>query len=158
MKIAHASIPARDPKAAAHVLAEIMGGEALRFPPGGPDAWMAWSADGRIELEVVRRGHVLTYGPEQGNWLASPDRDTRSEAHLAICVDRPAAEIIAIGERAGWPTRHCERGKGVFSLTEVWVEGDFMLEFLDPAQTARYEEVVTPENWKRFLPMMDEMA
>jgi hypothetical protein len=30
-----------------------------------------------------------------------------------------------------------------------------MLEFLDPAQTARYEEVVTLENWKRFLPMME---
>ena len=156
MRIAHASIPADNPETAAHVLAEIMGGEALRFPPGGPDAWMAWSGDATIELEVVKRGHVLTYGPEQGNWVIGYEGDSRSEAHLAICVDRPAAEIVAIGMRAGWPTRHCERGNGIFSLTEVWVEGDFMLEFMDPAQTARYEEVITPENWKRFLPMMED--
>ena len=146
MKIAHASIPAADPKAAAEILSEMVGGEALRFPPG----------DGKIELEVVKRDHVLTYDADQGNWIAREAGDRRSEAHLAICVDRPAAEIIAIGQRAGWPVRHCERGGGVFSLTEVWVEGDFMLEFLDPAQTARYEEVVTLENWKRFLPMMEE--
>ena len=34
--IAHASIPADDPRRAAEVLAEIMGGEAMPFPP------MAW--------------------------------------------------------------------------------------------------------------------
>jgi hypothetical protein len=155
MKIAHASIPAENPRVAAETLAEMMGGEALRFPPGGPDAWMAWSRDGKIELEVIKRDHVLTYDADQGNWTPRAPGDRRSETHLAICVERPAAEIIEIGRRAGWPTRHCERGGGVFSLTEVWVEGDFMLEFLDPAQTARYEEVVTLENWKRFLPMME---
>jgi hypothetical protein len=42
----------------------------------------------------------------------------------------------------------------LFQLSEVWVEGAFMLEFLDPAQTARYRDVVTPENWKRFLQSM----
>jgi len=155
MKIAHASIPADNPKTAAQILAEMMGGEALRFPPGGPDSWMAWSGDGKIEIEVVKRDHVLTYDAEQGNWMAREPGDRRSEAHLAICVDRPATEIIAIGQRAGWPVRHCERGGGVFNLTEVWVEGAFMLELLDPSQTARYEEVVTLENWKRFLPMIE---
>jgi hypothetical protein len=119
---------------------------------------MAWSGDGKIELEVVKRDHVLTCDAHQGIWIARTPGDRLSEAHLAICVERPAAEIIAIGQRAGWPARHCERGGGVFSLTEVWVEGAFMLEFLDPAQTARYEEVVTPENWRRFLPMMEGAA
>lgn len=31
-----------------------------------------------------------------------------------------------------------------------------MLEFLDPAQTARYREAVTPANWKRFLQSMQK--
>lgn len=41
MMIAHASLPADNPRRVAEVLAEIMGGEALPFPPGGESAWMA---------------------------------------------------------------------------------------------------------------------
>jgi hypothetical protein len=148
--IAHASIPADDPRRAAEVLAEILGGEAMPFPPAGPDAWMAWSGDGQIDLEISRRGLAVTYGETEGEWR--PDGVTRrlSEVHLAIAVDRPAAEVIAIAERAGWPARHCDRG-GVFQLTEVWVEGVFMIEMLDPAQTAHYRKVVTAANLKRIL-------
>ena len=153
MKLIHASIPADDPRAAAGVLAEIMGGEAMPFPPGGPNAWMAWSGDEAIELEIVPRGNVLHLDDDQGNWRsvgdAAPSRG--SEVHLAISVARPAAEIVELAERAGWPSRTCDRGGGLFSLVEVWVDGCFMLEILDPQQTARYEEVVTPANWKRFI-------
>lgn len=153
--IVHASIPADDPRRAAEILAEMLGGEAMPFPPGGHDSWMAWSGDGQIEIEITRRGLALAYGETEVEWR--PDGMTRrlSEAHLAVCVDRPAAEIIAIARRAGWPARHCDRGEGIFQLTEVWVEGAFMIEMLDPAQTARYREVITPANWKRFL---DQMA
>jgi hypothetical protein len=34
---------------------------------------------------------------------------------------------------------------------EVWVEGAFMLEMFDPAQTSHYERVVTVESLKRYL-------
>jgi len=30
-----------------------------------------------------------------------------------------------------------------------------MIEFLDPAQTARYDEVVTLEKWKGYLAQME---
>jgi hypothetical protein len=46
----------------------------------------------------------------------------------------------------------------VFSLTEVWVEGAFMVEVLDPAQTARYRERVTPQGWKQFLRQMRQTS
>ncbi|MEJ0022723.1 MAG: hypothetical protein WDN76_04265 [Alphaproteobacteria bacterium] len=151
MMIAHASIPADDPKFTAHVLAEILNGEAIRFPPGGPDAFMAWSGDGKIEFEVVRRGRRITYDETQGNWEMGSTEERASEVHLAVCVDRPESEIIAIARRAGWPARHCERGGGIFSLVEVWVDGVFMIEFLDPAQTNVYLERITPANWKRML-------
>jgi hypothetical protein len=152
--IAHASIPADDPKHVAEVLAEILSGEAMPFPPAGDDAWMAWSGDGNTEIEISRRGLVVTHGDEQAEWL--PDAVSRrlSDVHLAVCVERPAAEILAIAKSAGWPARACDRGGGIFQLTEVWVEGAFLIEVLDPAQTARYREVVTPENWKRYLPIM----
>lgn len=158
VKIAHASIPADDPNTAAHVLAEIFAGEAIPFPPGGPRAWMAWSGDGAIALEVVPRGNLITYGDEEGEWRPAAAAERGSEVHLAICVTRPASEIVAIAERAGWPARPCSRGDGLFDLTEVWVDGVFMLELFDPAQTAHYETVVTPANLKRFMSEMGANA
>jgi hypothetical protein len=151
MSIAHASLPSDDPARAAQVLAQILGGEAVPFPPGGEGAWMAWSADGAIELEITQRGLAMTYGPEQGDWIADGATRRLSETHLAVCVETPEAEILAIAERAGWPARHCERGGGYFQLVEVWVDGAFLIEFLDPAQTATYKERVTPGKWKEFL-------
>jgi hypothetical protein len=154
MMIAHASIPADDPEAAAKVLADILQGEAMPFPPGGSKSWMAWSKDGEIELEIAPRGHMLHYGAVEGEWRSDGVKHRLSECHLAVCVDRPAQEIIAIAERAGWPVRHCDRGEGIFQLTEVWVEGAFMLEFLDPQQTRIYRERITPEGWRQYLAMM----
>lgn len=154
MMIAHASIPADNPKVAAAVLAEIMQGECVPFPPAGPSAVMAWSGDGQTELEVVPRGAVIEYDDVQGNWRQDGPKQKGSEVHLAICVDRPEHEIIAIAQKAGWPARHCERGGGYFSLVEVWVEGAFMIEFLDPAQTRVYKERVTLAAWKKRLAEM----
>ena len=154
MMIAHASIPADNPRAVAAVLAEIMQGEVAPFPPAGPHAFMAWSGDGQTELEVVPRGAVIKYEESQGNWRPAGERRAHSEVHLAICVDRPEHEIIAIAHNSGWPARHCERGGGYFNLAEVWVEGLFMIEFLDPAQTKLYRERVTLANWKKKLAEM----
>ena len=152
--IVHASMPADHPERAAKVLAEILQGEALPFPPAGDDAWMAWSGDGQVEIEISRRGLVLACGETEATW--QPDEIARrlSEVHLALSVDRPASEVFAIAQRAGWPARQCDRGGGVFQLTEVWVEGAFMIEVLDPAQTAHYRKVVTAESWKGYLKTM----
>lgn len=151
MKLVHASIPADNPASAARTLAGIMQGEAMPFPPGGPDAWMAWSGDAGLELEIVPRGCTLQHDEDQGNWRKGAERGRASEVHLAIAVDRPAAEIVALAQAAGWPARLCSRGEGLFALVEVWVDGCFLIEFMDPAQSTRYETVVTPENWKAML-------
>jgi hypothetical protein len=150
MKLIHASVPADDPKKVAEVLSEMMGGEALPFPPV-ENGWMAWSGDGSVDLEVVPRGHLIHLGPDEGEWRKVSDPQRLSEVHLAIGIDRRKEEIIAIAEQAGWPARVCSRGEGLFELVEVWVEGTFMLEMFDPAQAAHYERVVTVENLKRFL-------
>jgi hypothetical protein len=150
MKIAHASIPADNPGKVAQVLADILEGEALPFPPAGPSAWMAWAGDSSIDIEVTPRGHVITFGHDQG-WAKTEQSTRYSEVHLAICVKRSESEIIKIAQAAGWQAKHCERGNGLFSLCEVWVENTFMIEFLDPAQTARYDQVITLENYKKFV-------
>lgn len=149
MLIAHASIPSDNPEKAARVLAEIMNGEATPFHPGGPDSFMAWSGDGAIFLELIKWGKHLRYGADEAEYGQGECVGRRStETHLAICVDRPEAEILEIAEQAGWPTRACDRGNGTFQLVEVWVDGAFLIEFLDPAQTRIYRERVSLANWK----------
>ncbi|MET0181631.1 MAG: hypothetical protein ABW199_01970 [Caulobacterales bacterium] len=147
MMIAHASMPADDPRAVALVLAEIMGGEATPFPPGGPSMWMAWSGDGAIELEIGPRGGEMAQGPEGAHWLEGKPARRGVESHFAIGVDKSAGEIMAIARRAGWATYDFDRG-GFFRVVEVWVENAFLIEFLDPTQTAAYKASMTPANWK----------
>jgi hypothetical protein len=156
MKLVHASIPADDPADAARVLSDIMGGEAVRFPPGGPKAWMAWSGDQKVTLEVVPRGRLIHYEEEGGNWRSpGPDIQRHSEVHLAISVENPADRVIEIANQAGWPARRCSRGNGFFELVEVWVDGSFMIEILDPEQTAHYEKVITLDAWKAMVKQME---
>ncbi len=119
-----------------------MAGEALPFPPV-ENGWMAWSGDGNVDLEVVPRGYLIHRGEDEGGWYRVENAQRLSEVHLAISTGRP---------KEGWPARVCPRGNGFFELVEVWVEGVFMLEMLDPVQAAHYERVVTVENLKKYLP------
>jgi hypothetical protein len=152
MLIAHASIPADHPETAARVLAEIMGGEVTPFPPGGPGSFLAWSRDGKTFLELIQRGRTLRYGTDEAEYAPSRDPQHRStEVHLAVCVERSEADILEIAERAGWPTRSCDRGNGTFQLVEVWVDGAFLIEFLDPVQARGYQERVTLARWKEIM-------
>jgi len=150
MKLIHASIPADNPQAVAAVLAEIFEGEALPFPPAGPDGWMAWAGDGSLELEIVPRGHLLHMDEDEGAWRAA-SAQRLSECHLAIGVDRPHQQILDIAQKAGWPARLCSRGNGLFDLVEIWVEGAFLLEIFDPEQAATYGRRVTLDSWKAFV-------
>ena len=156
MFIAHASVPAKDPERVARVLADIMSGEALPFPPGGSDMWIAWSGDGKIELEVGPRGSNLQQGVDGVTWsVPDPGKPQATEWHLAIGVDRPASDIIEIASSAGWRSARYSR-RGFFHVVEVWVEGAFMIEFLDPADTADYRRSMTPKNWKNVFRLQPE--
>lgn len=74
--------------------------------------------------------------------VGGPPRDRRRSADIGDRRHRGARRLAA---------RICSRGEGFFDLVEVWVEGIFMLELLDPGQTAHYERVVTVDNLKKFL-------
>ena len=101
MLIAHCSLPTDNPQKTAQVLAEILQGEAIRFPPGGTSAWVAWSGDGEVSIEVVKRGDTIQLDGDQGAWRSQPDTQGFYETHVAICVNRPEAEILALAKKAG---------------------------------------------------------
>lgn len=150
MMIAHMSLPADDTVKVSNVLAQMMDGAAVPFPPGGPGAWMAWSGDELVEIEVIPRGAVMLPAEGGGSWAAQegstlPTR--HSECHMALCVDRPAREILEIAAAAGWPALVCDRG-GFFHVVEVWVEGAFLIEVLDPEFTAAYKASMSLANWR----------
>jgi hypothetical protein len=146
--IRHLSMPADDCALVARVLAEILDGGALRFPPGGPDAWNCWSRDNGFQIVVTPRGRVLVPGPIEQEWVAHDVVGRASESHFAISVERSAEEIMSIAKRVGWQARLCDRG-GMFGVVELWVENAFLVEVLDPAQSAAYRRTMTVDNWTR---------
>ena len=151
MMIGHASLPADAPAHVARVLAEIMQGESLPFPPAGEDAFIVWSKDERIELQVFPRGHEMVPGPSGAASRVPEGAQSRhAESHIALYLDRPAAEIVAIARREGWPAGDYDRG-GFFRSVEVWVEGAFLIECFDPEATARYEAFMTKTSWRAWL-------
>jgi hypothetical protein len=148
--IAHVSMPADDCAHVARVLAEMLGGGALRFPPGGPNAWNCWSRTNDFQIVVTPRGQVMVEGPKEQIWVS---RDTvgnarACESHFAMAAERSADEIVALAQAAGWHARICNRG-GMFDVVEVWVEGCYLVEVLDPVQLSDYRRSMTTENWKR---------
>lgn len=149
-QILHASIPADRPAEVAKVLAQLIGGRALPFPPGGPEAWIAWADDGQTEIEVVRRGDCLVHGPAEAEWHPVGAASRGSEVHLALAVPLATAEILAIAREAGWPARICNRG-GLFDLAELWIEGTFLIELFDPAQAEHFAKVMSVDQWAAML-------
>ena len=146
--IVHVSLPAADCEHVASVLAELMRGRALRFPPGGADAWNAWSMDARTQIVVTPSGHCMLPGSNEMQWTIRPSGERAYETHLALCVPRPLDEILEIAARTGWTTRVCDRG-GMFHVVELWLEDAYLVELLDPTFAAEYERSMTLENWQR---------
>ena len=149
--IAHVSLPAANCAQVAEVLAEIMEGGAVRFPPGGPEAWNCWSKDNDFQIVVTPCGQLMVSGPVEQTWEArasASDGARAYECHFAIAVSRSALEVVSIASAVGWQARVCSRG-GFFEVVEVWVENAFLVEVLDPAQLAAYRCSMTVANWKR---------
>lgn len=154
--IAHVSMPADDCELVARALAEMMNGTALRFPPGGPDAWNCWSKDNSFQIVVTPRGQVLVPNPNEASLATPGERVERaSETHFAMAVPRDAASVVAIARRLGWQARICNRGD-MFHVVEVWVENAYLVEVLDPRQLADYERNMTVAGFKHTFALADD--
>ena len=143
--IHHLSIAARNPQKAAEVLAELMGGQAVPFPPN-PGSFFALQLDRHGSgVEVYPAGtHLEPGGTEGGGFVRDPVPARGFGAtHFALSVETAAETVTEIAQRAGWHCVTCNRGP--FHVIEVWVENDTMVEVLPPEFAAEYLAFTRPE-------------
>jgi len=130
--IHHLSIAARDPKRAAEVLAELMGGKAVPFPPN-PGSFFA--------LQLDEHGSGVEVYP--AGFVRKPEARGYGPTHFALSVATDADKVEAIAAREGWQCFRCNRGP--FHVIEVWVENESMVEILPPEFAAEYLAFTRPE-------------
>jgi hypothetical protein len=165
--INHISVGVHNPENVANVLAEIWNGYAFPFPPS-PDSFIVFANDGRgtaVEFTPVNIELIPGTGlPAEENFsIETPTHEFEAtfqygevtpayiSTHLALNTPLSVEEVKAIANREGWRVLTANRGGGLFQLIEVWVENRFMIEVFTPEMTARYVEMVTPENWANFF-------
>ena len=144
--IHHVSIPARDPRHVAGVLAELMGGYAGPFIGPMPGAFAVYQEDGfGTGIEVYADGTTLV--PGEGDAMCAVEMAVPAPAvafHALISVKADRAAIEATGAREGWRTRHFWRGppgRPLFELYEFWIENRIMLELVTEDMLAPYLKI-----------------
>lgn len=147
--IHHLSIAARDPQRAAGVLAELMGGTAVPFPPN-PGSFFALQLDDHGSgVEVYPAGTELQPNGASGGSFVKTTPRGYGATHCAISVPTDGATVQAIAEGAGWHCYDCNRGP--FHVIEVWVENETMIEVLPPAYAEEYLAFTRPGNVKAAM-------
>lgn len=159
--IHHISISAHQPQHVAQVLAQLCQGQAAPFPyHEGSYVVLALDPDGTM-IEVLPYDTKLT--PNSDDFVSGTTR-VRSLAdsnaalsqpayyafHAALSVSTPEAKIHEIAAREGWHSVTCDR-LSHFSIIEVWVENQQLLEFLPPNFAAQYMSFMQPQNLRKFL-------
>jgi hypothetical protein len=143
--IHHLSIAARDPQRVAGVLAELMGGTAVSFPPN-PGSYFALQLDEHGSgVEVYPAGTELQPGgSDGGGFVKKPAADRGyGPTHFALSVSTNADKVEAIARREGWQCFRCNRGP--FHVIEVWIENESMVEILPPEFAAEYLAFTRPD-------------
>jgi catechol 2,3-dioxygenase-like lactoylglutathione lyase family enzyme len=134
--IHHLSIAASNPKQAADILAELMGGTAVPFPPN-PGSYFALQLDEHGSgVEVYPAGTELEPNGEVGGSFIKRAARGYGSTHFALSVKTDADTVKKVAEKAGWQCYDCNRGP--FHVIEVWVENHVMVEILPPAYAAEY--------------------
>lgn len=136
--IHHLSIPARDTRHVAEVLAELFGGVVTGFGPY-PDSWIAWAGDDHgtaIEVYPVGTEMYPPNGYGQARFRHDPNASGATATHATVSLDRSEPEILAVAEREGWRALRLPRGP--FDVIEFWIENTVMLELMTPEMAAAY--------------------
>jgi hypothetical protein len=161
--IHHVSIPARNPRHVAEVLAELFVGRAYPFAGRLPGAFMAVSGDPHgTMVEVYPESIVLEPGTGEGEAIFADGSKAGSPApgpswpfHALISVPRERVEIERIGEREGWRTKFLGRGAPgqppAFHVIEFWIENRLMLEVVTKPMAAAYAGILQFEPLDRFF-------
>jgi hypothetical protein len=148
--IHHLSISAHDPKHAAGVLAEMMGGTAVPFPPN-PGSFFALQLDDHGSgVEVYPADTVLQpNGDIGGTFNKREGLSGYGSTHFALSVATDAATVKKIAKREGWNCFDCNRGP--FHVIEVWVENQTMVEILPPEYAREYLDFTRPDKFVAAL-------
>lgn len=147
--IHHVSIPARNPKHVAEVLAEVMGGRCVPFGPL-EGAYMAMSGDehgsmievypDRATLDIPANDDQVVFGENQAPPQTWP-------FHVLLSVPLEPEDVERIGAREGWRAKTFGRGmkghKPFFHVIEFWLENRLMIEVVSPAMAREYEAFLT---------------
>jgi len=138
--IHHMSFGVRDTSRVAHVLAELIGGTAVRAPtpPFPYGAWLVCAGDAHgTFLEIVPGSSVFDpdapLGVKQG-----PVRVEPSSAHVLVSSPLTGEAIQLIASREGWKAQEVETG--LFKIVKLWVEDCVLVEFLANGEAGRYVE------------------
>jgi hypothetical protein len=144
------SIPARDPRHVASVLAELFRGRV--YPSVAPGSYMAVAGDAHgTTIEVTPASTALEFGKDDAGAVfvdTGTTGDGRPAAgfHALLSVPREPDDIERIGTREGWRTQYL--GRGVpgqpprFYVFELWVENRLMLELVPNSMTGPYRRAV----------------
>ncbi|MBP1772231.1 MAG: hypothetical protein H6P99_1394 [Holophagaceae bacterium] len=155
--IHHISIPARDPRHVAQVLAELLQGYAGPFIGPIPGAWVVYAEDVfGTGIEVYPEATVLVPGAGDGMGEAALREAPPAVAfHALISVPVDRAVIESIGAREGWRTRHFWRGPNpqvrLFELYEFWVENRVMLELVTEDMVPAYQRLANGAAQRELL-------
>lgn len=143
--IHHVSIPAREPRHVAEVLAEVMGGHCVPFGPL-EGAYMATSGDEHGTMIEVYPDRATLDIPSNDDQVVFGDNTAPPRTwpfHLLLSVSKEREEIEAIGAREGWRAKTFGRGmKGhepFFHVIEFWLENRLMIEVVSPEMAREYE-------------------
>jgi hypothetical protein len=151
--IVHVSIPSSRPRETAELLAKLVGGAAIPFPPI-PGGWVAVPQDGSGQtIEVYPLGTVARPGvgepdpsvttppfrtkPWEVQIGQDPLQGMASAHHLALATKLSREEVLRLGEERGLRAVACERG-GIFGVVELWIENQFLVEVVTEPELERY--------------------
>ena len=147
--IHHVSIPAREPRHVAEVLAELMGGKCHPFGPL-EGAFMATSGDAHgtmIEVYPERATLDIPANDDQVVFGENATPPATWPFHVLLSVEKERQEIEAIGAREGWRAKTFGRGmqgrKPFFHVIEFWVENRIMIEVATPDMVAEYTDTIS---------------
>jgi hypothetical protein len=149
--IHHISIAANQPQHVAQVLAELCQGQAADFPYH-PGCYIVLPLDlhGTM-IEVLTPGSEFTPLTNDGDGLHQNPHPSKYNAfHAAISVPTSESQIYEIAKREDWHVQTCDR-KGYFSVIEVWIENQQLLEFLPPNFTTQYLAFMQPQSLIEFM-------
>ena len=156
--IHHVSIPARDPRHVAEVLAELMRGKSYPFGPL-EGAFLALMGDDYGTMIEVYPEHTTLDIPGRDDQVVFGENTAPPRSwpfHVLLSVPREQDDIEHIGAREGWHAKTFGRGmegqKPFFHVVEFWVENRVMIEVASPAMTQDYQDFM-----KRMqLPVMND--